>query len=361
MKNKNILEFCLSPDLGGLELCALDYFNYFNTQTKCKLIVATNKKLDNYVDDKDKLTINRNKLFPVIPALKLAKIIDKHEIDIVHFHWTRDIATVVLAKVISKRKPKIVQSRHMTMTRFKDDFYHKWLYENISLIHAVTYQVKEQLEKYIPLNIRPKIEMVYLGVEEPIINEEIIVQLKERYKIKDEFVIGIIGRIEEAKGQYLLIDAMNKLQSLNIKVLIVGHTMDETYLNSLKEKVEQYNLEDKIIFTGFTKSVNEHIKLCDTVVLATPKETFGLVVIESMINKVCVIATANGGPLEIIDDEINGVLFNRTSEELVEKIKFLYDNSQYKDKLGLEGYKKAKMIFNRDKQNHKLFEILQGI
>ncbi|QOY51424.1 glycosyltransferase family 4 protein [Candidatus Sulfurimonas baltica] len=356
--SKNILEFCLSPDLGGLELCAIEYFKYFKTQTYSYLCVAPNKKLDIYLEDENKFTLKRNKLFPILPAFKLAKFIDKNDIDVVHFHWTKDIATVVLGKVLSKRKPKIIQTRHMTMTRFKNDFYHKWLYKNIDTIHAVTYQVKGQLEQFIPSEIRPKLEMVYLGVNEILVNDEKIINLKEQYNIKDEFIVGIVGRIEESKGQYLVIEAIAKLKKLNIKALIVGHAMDESYMAELKLKIKELEIEDKIIFTGFTKDVNEHIKLCDVTVLATPKETFGLVVIESMINKVPVIATANGGPLEIIDNEEDGLLFDRTTENLVEKIELLFINTELKNKLALNGYKKVKEVFDKNTQMQKMYEVI---
>lgn len=356
--SKNILELCLSPDLGGLELCVVDYFKYFKMHTKTYLCVAPNKKLDSYIGDTNKFSIKRNKFFPIVSAFKLAKFIDEKQIDIIHFHWTRDIATAILAKVISKRKPKIVQSRHMTMTRFKDDFYHKWLYKNIDTIHAVTYQVKEQLEKYIPSDIRPKIEMVYLGVREPAIDESKVIKLKEQYNIKDEFIVGIIGRIEEAKGQFLVIEAIAKLKQLNLKIIIVGHTMDKSYMTELKSKIKDLDIEDKVIFAGFTKDVNEHMKLCDITVLATPKETFGLVVIESMINKVPVIATASGGPLEIIDDEVDGLLFDRTFEDLAKKIEILYHNKELKSKIALNGYKKIKELFDKDKQMKKMYEVI---
>ena len=52
--SKNILEFCLSPDLGGLELCVYDYFKFFKTQSNSFVCVATDKKLDNYISDENK-------------------------------------------------------------------------------------------------------------------------------------------------------------------------------------------------------------------------------------------------------------------------------------------------------------------
>jgi hypothetical protein len=92
MATKTILEFCLSPALGGLELCVKDSFEYFKAKTRCYICVAPQKSLDNAIDDKNKINIKRNKLLPIFPALKLAKFIDEKDIDIVHFHWTRDIA-----------------------------------------------------------------------------------------------------------------------------------------------------------------------------------------------------------------------------------------------------------------------------
>jgi glycosyltransferase involved in cell wall biosynthesis len=359
----NILEICLSPDLGGLELFMVDCHNYFKNKTNCSIIVAPNKKLDIFIDNKDKHYIKRNKFFPLLPAIKLAKFIDKNKIDTIHFHWTKDINVVVLGRLLSKRKPKIIQTRNMTMTRFKNDFYHKWLYKNIDTMHAVTFQVKEQIENFIPSYICPHVEMVYMGTTSKKIDSKKIDALKETYKLfdPDTFVVGIVGRIEDGKGQYLVIEAIEKLKNLNIKALIVGAPMEERYLIELKQKIKDLDIEDRIIFTGFTKEVNEHMQLFDVNILATPKETFGLVVIEAMINQVCMIATNAGGPLEIIEDEVDGLLFNRTSNDLALKIQKLYNDKNLKDKLSLAGYEKAKEKFDKTIQLKKLFNIIKSM
>ena len=358
--NLNILEFCLSPDLGGLELFMVNCYKEFKQKTNCKIIVEKDTKLDGFLVEEEKFFIKRNKLFPIFPALKLAKFIDENKIDIIHFHWTKDIATVVLAKVLCKSNPKIIQTRNMTMTRFKDDFYHKWLYKNISTMHAVTYQVEKQLEKFIPQDICPNIEMVYMGTEEKNINSNQIVALREEYNLSDlnTFVVGIVGRIEEGKGQYLVIEAISLLKDLNIKAMIVGHTMDEMYLNSLKQKVKDLGIENKVVFTGFTKEVDEHMQLFDANVLATPRETFGLVVIEAMMNKVCMIATNNGGPLEIIENGKDGLLFDRTSKDLAKQIENLYLDKDLKNNIANLGYQKAKEKFENKIQIDKLYNKL---
>ena len=356
--SKKILEFCLSPDLGGLELMVAESFYDFSLKTETFIVVAPNTKLDNYIDSSKKHTIKRNKLLAIIPALQVAKLIDKYKIDVIHFHWTKDIATVVLAKKLSSRKPKIVQSRHMSMTRFKDDFYHNWLYSSIDLIHAVTEQVKEQLVKYIPQGVRPKLKMVYLGVEKPSVESRRVDELKVSYQLQESFVVGMIGRIEEGKGQYILLEALAKLKHLPVKVLIVGSFMSESYQKELEKMVSDLGIEKQVIFSGFTKEVNEHIRLCDVTVLATPKETFGLVVIESMVNGVPVIATANGGPLEIIKDGVDGLLFDRTPSDLSVKIELVYQDRAFKEKIAQAARKKVKERFDKTIQMAKLYEVI---
>jgi len=134
--------------------------------------------------------------------------------------------------------------------------------------------------------------------------------------------------------------------------------MDELYLERLKQKVKDYNLGNKTIFTGFTKEVDEHMNLFDVNILATKKETFGLVVIEAMINQVCMLATNSGGPLEIIEDGVDGVLFERDIEDLSEKIKLLYEDRELTKRLAQQGYNKAIKKFDLDTQLKKLYGVI---
>ncbi|KAG2738538.1 glycosyltransferase family 4 protein [Suillus brevipes Sb2] len=200
--------------------------------------------------------------------------------------------------------------------------------------------------------------MIYLGINEPLIDEEIVKSLRGKHSLGDSFVVGIIGRIEEAKGQHLVIDALAQLKELNIKALVVGHSMDESYISALGQKVRDLGLENHIVFTGFTKNINEYFQLCDVSVLATKTETFGLVVIESMVNKVPVIATNSGGPLEIIDDKKDGLLFDRTAKDLAKKITLLYEDKDFYNGLTRNGYNKIKDIFDKETQMEKMLELV---
>ncbi len=347
---KKILEVCLSPDLGGLELYMKNITKYLNSHA----VINKKSKLKNIFENEkiDYFELSRYNF------LKLAKIIDKEKIDIVHIHWTKDIPVVVFAKLLSKRKPKIVQTRHMHMTRFKSDFYHKFLYKNIDMMIAVTNLVKEQLEKFIPKDIRPKIETSYIGANTPkLLSNEEKNSLKKSFNIADEFIVCIVGRIEEAKGQHIVLEAVESLRKsgIKIKTLVVGHYMDENYFNNLK------NSYSNDIFTGFVSNPTDFMQISDCVVLATKKETFGLVLIEAMKCGVCVLGSNSGGPLEIIDDNKTGLLFeSMDSKDLYKKLNLIYEDKELREKLALAGKEKADKEFDNIIQFKKVKEILEN-
>ncbi|MDP3588638.1 MAG: glycosyltransferase family 4 protein [Sulfuricurvum sp.] len=360
MTNK-ICELCLSPDLGGLELYMMRASRYLGEQ--CISVINEKGKLKSYYEDNTYIyfTLKRRSVFlSWLSARHLAKIIDDEAIDVLHLHWTKDLPLAIMAKLISKRKPRVVQSRHMTMTRFKDDFYHRFLYKNLDMILAVTHQVKLQIEKFIPNDIRPVTDVLYIGAEQPtVISSDERNERRQQMGLAKAFTVGIVGRIEEAKGQHILLQAVEELvnNGIDAKALVIGAAMDEAYL----QKLQNYYV-DIAVFTGFTREVQTLMQLCDVMVLATENETFGLVLIEAMMCGVCVIASDSGGPLEIIDDNENGLLFKTFDvADLREKLSLLCQNSDTRQKFANTGKTKALKQFESQKQFLELQKVLENL
>ena len=368
MPNKNLLELCLSPDLGGLELymmrCAKALDESFNVIS----VINPVGKLEQYYSGTEyayKMLAKKSNLLMFGSAKKLAKIIDEHAIDIVHLHWTKDIPIAVLAKQLSKRKPTLVQTRNMLMTRFKDDFYHRYLYKNIDLMLPTSREVKGQIEKFIPESVRPKVEVLYMGVSEPDMLDDVEAQmLRDSIGMNKSFSIGLVGRIEEAKGQVLLIDAIEMLveKGLDVKAFFVGHPMKESYLEQLKADVIDRGLDSKIHFLGFMKNPHHFMQVCDAIVLATEHETFGLVLIEAMQMNTAIIGADRGGPVEIIEDKKSGLLFTSMSaKSLAESIEYLYDDRERALQIADNGKRRAKEMFLDSTQFQRLSEELMSL
>ncbi|MCM3161736.1 glycosyltransferase [Metabacillus litoralis] len=159
-----------------------------------------------------------------------------------------------------------------------------------------------------------------------------------------EYRIAIIGQIAKWKGQDVFIKAA-KLLHLNfpkVKFFIIGDVLfnkveDLLYKNQLLELAINCKF---IEFLGHRNDVRELIQNMDVIVHASIREEpFGRVIIEGMAAKKPVIASGIGGPIEIIEDGVNGMLYKPGDEkDLAKSIESLLSNDVLYNELSNEGY-----------------------
>jgi len=362
----NILELCLSPGLGGLELYVFRASEALSKNNTVTAVLLKNSKLGDYYEQQSNiarvhLKRSRNPL-PLINALKLASIIDRNAVDLMHMHWGKDFALAALAKKFSRRKPKLVYTRQMMITRYKNDFYHRFLYKQLDYMLTITKQLENLCKTFIPAkNIN--IQTLYYGVTEPgrLLTEE------ERQALKtakgfagNDFVAGLFGRLEDGKGQHLLIKALAIAKNKNekIRALIVGHEMTPGYRDTLIALAKSLDVLDNIVFNDFVDNPQELMQICDCVCLTTYEETFGLVLPEAMRAGIAVIGSDKGGVPEIIDHRKTGLLFlSRDERSLYKQVSLLYNKPELKSALALQGKSKADKLFDYDLHFHSLENI----
>jgi len=125
--------------------------------------------------------------------------------------------------------------------------------------------------------------------------------------------VGIVGNVQEWKGQAVLIEALAQLarEGASPHVLIVGgvHKAGEEYDARLRRRVDELGLSGRVHFLGFREDVVDVMDALDVVVHASVRpEPFGRVILEGMLLGKPVIATRAGGVLELVDDGRTGFL-----------------------------------------------------
>ncbi|MFV1985270.1 MAG: glycosyltransferase family 4 protein, partial [Thiohalomonadales bacterium] len=346
---------CLSPGKGGLELYAqrstqiIEQLGY-HCDTVCnpQSSVFTNKT--ETINNKVYTLKTSFHLLPLFSAYQLARIIDSNEIDIMTIHWSRDFNIAVFAKLLSSRNVKLIYTRHMAITRYKNDFYHNFLYRNIDCFVVITKQLMKEAIQFLPLP-ESKIKLLYHAVNKPESNSSSI--NCDKFKITstntDYLHVAIFSRIEQGKGQHLLVEAVKALKSKNkeIHVTIIGHVMDEQYNTNLKKSIHEYQLDNQFHFYQFIDQASLYMRCFDVVALTTTAETFGLVLIEAMQSGVAVIGSNAGGVPEIIDDTVSGLLFESgNAQALADKIELLYDDSDFRVSLAQKGKNSVLELFS---------------
>lgn len=126
----------------------------------------------------------------------------------------------------------------------------------------------------------------------------------------EDFVLGILARIEPYKGHEVLLDAAGALleQGRRVKVLIAGSGSAEPGIRLKAAGLPS----DTVIFAGFVEQVEEVLWAMDVQVNAsTESEASNLSLLEGMSMGLPAIASDVGGnPLHIFDGE-NGLLVPR--------------------------------------------------
>ncbi|MES2465498.1 MAG: glycosyltransferase family 4 protein [Armatimonadota bacterium] len=125
-------------------------------------------------------------------------------------------------------------------------------------------------------------------------------------------IIGIVGRLQRWKGMHVFAEAMTGVLKAhpNAFGVIVGgdHEFEPEYPAFLKQRISELGLTDKIKLTGIQKNVPEWMQAMDVVVHASDSEPFGIVIVEGMALGKPVIAGDKGGPTEIIEPGVTGIL-----------------------------------------------------
>lgn len=135
-------------------------------------------------------------------------------------------------------------------------------------------------------------------------------------------VAGIVGRLQPFKGQDRFLRALAELRRRGHDVhgLIVGgdaFDLAPAYLGELHALIARLGLEDRVTMTGQVPDATPYFEAMDILVSASTGEAFGIVLVEAMAAGVPVVAVASGGPREIVEPGVTGVLVADRSPELL--------------------------------------------
>jgi len=140
--------------------------------------------------------------------------------------------------------------------------------------------------------------------------------MKTQFGINGKLVISV-GWLIERKGHYMVIDAIKSLS--DVTLAIAGNGPD---LEKLKKQVASLGLDNKVLFLGAISQpeLNKWFNAADVTVLASSREGWANVLLESMASGTPVVATKVWGTPEVVTSENAGVLVERSSEEIAKGI-----------------------------------------
>lgn len=227
-------------------------------------------------------------------------------------------------------------------------------YKNTKYCFVGSNEMKEDYIKN--CNIAPeKIKILHPGKDNRI--EADIKKIKNKV-----FTFGAVTCGFQLKGGYNILGAIRKLKKEFSQEQIHFRLINPNYQKQalVKMYLKLFGIEKYVEFLPFQDNINNFYSTIDCLICASNAEAFGRVVTEAMISGVPVIAGSNVGASEIIQNKINGYVYEygkNTVNNLVEAVKTAYNERNNNEKLIKNAKDTANNISWMDFTN-QLFDIL---
>jgi len=162
-----------------------------------------------------------------------------------------------------------------------------------------------------------------------------------------------VGNPRPEKGFEYLIDATAILRGTNgykrdFVVAIAGKLTDSEYCRMLHSRVEERRVQNRFRFLGFRSDTTALYSAADVFVLSSRSEGLPMVILESMMAGLPVIATRVGGVPDVVRDR--GLLVEAANpEQLAFAMERILSDERLADRLGRTGREHALSIYGVDR------------
>jgi glycosyltransferase involved in cell wall biosynthesis len=149
-------------------------------------------------------------------------------------------------------------------------------------------------------------------IPSPVVYDSVELPSMTVSRTDDTFAVAMIGRLAPWKGQDIFLRAFAEAFGGGPeRAYVVGSAMfgEDSYEAAIRALALDLGVDRQVKFVGFTEDVLAILGVVDCVVHASiVPEPFGQVVVEGMAAGLPVIASAEGGPAEVITDGVDGLL-----------------------------------------------------
>lgn len=231
-------------------------------------------------------------------------------------------------------------------------------------VSAVSEAVAKRHQEF--LNWKKSVQVISNGVPGFKKNE------MRRTKVRSELGLGkadilflAVGNPRPEKGFEDLIQAAALLKEKadfqkKFKVVVAGKLTDSQYCRMLQEKLVDKNLREYFSFLGFRSDTEALYNAADVFVLSSRSEGLPMVILESMMAGLPVIATRVGGIPDMIGE--NGILVDSANPEaLSDAMNYCLSESQAMERLGRSGKELVETRYGIDRMVDAYVDTYQAL
>ncbi len=187
-----------------------------------------------------------------------------------------------------------------------------------------------------------------------------------RDSIRREFGIGAherlvvqIGRLAKSKRNDLLLQALARLRTTSVKVLLVG---DGDQREALREHARSLGITTRVTFCGYRTDAHRILTAADLLALTSNKEGLPIVLLEAMAMGCPIVATSVGAVPTVLTQYENGwVVPAENLDSLVRAIEQALTDRPLAERLADRGKADFRSRFSRDAMGRHYLDLYEDL
>lgn len=298
--------------------------------------------------------------------IPLCRICSKCKVDVLHVHLVGVEIPVAIAVVLKTTRKVFLTARsfeHYTgWRRWRAKFQAKIASACYNKIVCISRALKEHEINH--LGRKPdEIIIIWNGVDtkvffpQPITPSERAEALGLKSMNPKVFVVGMGTQLKQFKDIPTLIQAAVRVkQQRDVLFVVAGVGPLEAQLRALVAKL---GIQDCFKFVGRIKDMPRFLNAIDLLVLTSPFEGLGVIILEAMATGKPVITTDSGGIRDCVTDGETGIIVPVGDDKsLADSIIKLIDDRELRCKMGQAGLVRARKDFTLEKYTQAYWDFI---
>ena len=249
-------------------------------------------------------------------ATRMAEVAEFYSLDLLHVHYAiPHSVSAYLAKQILATKgihlPFITTLHGTDITLVGLDRSYlpitKFGIEQSDGVTAISSYLRERTVE--AFKVQQEIEVIrnFVNCDVYVAKPHLVADMRPQYAGPGEKLLVHLSNFRPVKRIADVVQVFARVaEAMPARLMLIGDGPDRSTAEYL---ARQLGVSDRIHFLGKQENVNELLPVADLMLMPSEMESFGLAALEAMACRVPAIATQVGGVPELIDDNVNGLLF----------------------------------------------------
>jgi N-acetyl-alpha-D-glucosaminyl L-malate synthase BshA len=250
-------------------------------------------------------------------ATRMAEVAEFYELDLLHVHYAipHSVSAYLAKQMLASRGVKLpfittlhgtditlvgLDRSYLPITRFG--------IEQSDGVTAISSYLRERTHEAFKIGTEIEVIRNFVNCDVYVAKPDLIAAMRPRYASADEKLLVHLSNFRPVKRVGDVVEVFARVaREVPARLMMVGDGPDRSTAEYLARKL---GVQDRVHFLGKQDNVNELLPVADLMVMPSEMESFGLAALEAMACRVPAIATWVGGVPELIDDGVNGLLYD---------------------------------------------------